>query len=266
MIELLVVIAILAAILFPVFARARENARRSSCQSNLKQIGLGLIQYVQDYDETMPFDSYGSGNYASFSNGTTIYKWMDAIQPYVKSTQIFNCPSDPQKQAIASDALGFRFTNSPYVPVGNNGNDGGKYGSHAINVSYYQSSNQPPCSHHRDLDSGADEVVKLSAIAATATTVWVADTENTAGIDGGTDRNRQYRFAAAKYGNGDYATLKTVNGTQYYSFNSAGALVQRHLETTNVLYVDGHVKAVKLADLAKTNSSGTISAFTIADD
>src|SRR5690606_6779733 len=57
LIELLVVIAIiaiLAAILFPVFARARENARRASCQSNLKQIGLGLMQYTQDYDERLP--------------------------------------------------------------------------------------------------------------------------------------------------------------------------------------------------------------------
>jgi prepilin-type N-terminal cleavage/methylation domain-containing protein len=57
LIELLVVIAIiamLAAILFPVFGRARENARRSSCQSNLKQIGLGIMQYTQDYDERLP--------------------------------------------------------------------------------------------------------------------------------------------------------------------------------------------------------------------
>ncbi len=86
LIELLVVIAIiaiLAAILFPVFARARENARRASCQSNLKQIGLGVLQYKQDYDERYP--SYGP----PVSIG-----WADSLQPYVKSTQLFQCPSE----------------------------------------------------------------------------------------------------------------------------------------------------------------------------
>ncbi len=86
LIELLVVIAIiaiLAAILFPVFARARENARRASCQSNMKQIGLGILQYAQDYDETLP---------ASRNTGTSIsWRWM--IQPYLKSTQVNSCPS-----------------------------------------------------------------------------------------------------------------------------------------------------------------------------
>ena len=85
LIELLVVIAIiaiLAAILFPVFGRARENARRSSCQSNLKQIGLGILQYTQDYDERFcPQD---------LTNGTT---FAYVLQPYVKSRQIFVCPS-----------------------------------------------------------------------------------------------------------------------------------------------------------------------------
>ena len=87
LIELLVVIAIialLAAILFPVFARARENARRASCQSNLKQIALGIKQYTQDYDERFPP--------AIVSDGTTI-GCAGAIQPYVKSEQIFQCPS-----------------------------------------------------------------------------------------------------------------------------------------------------------------------------
>ncbi len=87
LIELLVVIAIiaiLAAILFPVFARARENARRSSCQSNLKQIGLGFLQYTQDNDEFFPM--------GGTVNPKTFTYWL-ALDPYLKSTQILPCPS-----------------------------------------------------------------------------------------------------------------------------------------------------------------------------
>src|SRR4028119_569869 len=83
LIELLIVIAviaILAALLFPVFARARENARKSSCQSNLKQIGLGLIQYAQDFDESLPFFFYGPNgdNNDPPTTPNARYKWMDA--------------------------------------------------------------------------------------------------------------------------------------------------------------------------------------------
>jgi len=93
LIELLVVIAIiaiLAAILFPVFARARENARRASCQSNLKQIGLGIIQYTQDYDESFPRSRWSG---PTFDNQMP---WQAVIQPYVKSVQLFKCPSNSQ--------------------------------------------------------------------------------------------------------------------------------------------------------------------------
>jgi prepilin-type N-terminal cleavage/methylation domain-containing protein/prepilin-type processing-associated H-X9-DG protein len=90
LIELLVVIAIiaiLAAILFPVFARARENARKSSCQSNLKQLGLAWLQYAQDYDEkVVPWSDTGaSSGYA--------FVWQEILQPYIKSTQLLRCPS-----------------------------------------------------------------------------------------------------------------------------------------------------------------------------
>jgi prepilin-type N-terminal cleavage/methylation domain-containing protein/prepilin-type processing-associated H-X9-DG protein len=87
LIELLIVIAIialLAAILFPVFARARENARRASCLNNLKQIALGLLQYSQDYDERLP-------NYPDDSDPHPWYH--EKLQPYVQSYQIFRCPS-----------------------------------------------------------------------------------------------------------------------------------------------------------------------------
>ena len=89
LIEILVVIAIigiLAAILFPVFARAREQARKTSCLSNLKQIGLGLAQYTQDYDERFPLGQ-------SYVAGVVDLYWMELLDPYVKSTQIYACPS-----------------------------------------------------------------------------------------------------------------------------------------------------------------------------
>jgi prepilin-type N-terminal cleavage/methylation domain-containing protein/prepilin-type processing-associated H-X9-DG protein len=89
LIELLVVIAIiaiLAAILFPVFAQAREAARKSTCQSNLKQIGSGIMMYVQDYDERFP--TVRSANTAAFAD------WRGSIFPYTKNTAIFLCPSN----------------------------------------------------------------------------------------------------------------------------------------------------------------------------
>ena len=87
LIELLVVIAIiaiLAAILFPVFAQAREKARQTSCLSNLKQLGIAMMQYNQDYDETFTgSDYYGQG-------------WAEAVYPYVKSAGVYKCPDDPR--------------------------------------------------------------------------------------------------------------------------------------------------------------------------
>lgn len=93
LIELLITVAIigiLAAILLPVFARARENARRASCMNNMKQIALGVFMYTQDYDSKLPLIEV---NDAANVTPTNPYGWADALQPYLKSTQIFQCPS-----------------------------------------------------------------------------------------------------------------------------------------------------------------------------
>jgi len=117
LIELLVVIAIiaiLAAILFPVFARARENARRASCQSNQKQVALGLKMYTSDFDEMFPpvaVVTTSANTNAPYNNP---YGWADAIQGHLKSTQILQCPSEantthvnPQHVPATADPRGF---------------------------------------------------------------------------------------------------------------------------------------------------------------
>ena len=101
LIELLVVIAIiaiLAAILFPVFAQAREKARQISCLSNEKQLGLGVMQYTQDYDEKFPV-GYNLG-----LSGTPC-TWAGQVYPYIKSTKVFLCPDDPQPLDVVSYAI-----------------------------------------------------------------------------------------------------------------------------------------------------------------
>ena len=104
LIELLVVIAIiaiLAAILFPVFARARENARKTTCLSNLKQIGMSLLMYAQDFDEALP------AAYQWQVEGQTwpLMSWRQGIHPYMKNAQAHACPSDGQTGADASGGM-----------------------------------------------------------------------------------------------------------------------------------------------------------------
>jgi prepilin-type N-terminal cleavage/methylation domain-containing protein/prepilin-type processing-associated H-X9-DG protein len=114
LIELLVVIAIiviLAAILFPVFTRARENARRASCQSNLKQIAVGMFMYNQDYDSRLP--QLAVNDIANVST-TNPFGWADAIQPYLKSTQIFQCPSETAPPPDSSGSYATQITGGNY--------------------------------------------------------------------------------------------------------------------------------------------------------
>jgi prepilin-type N-terminal cleavage/methylation domain-containing protein/prepilin-type processing-associated H-X9-DG protein len=280
LIELLVVIAIialLAVILFPVFSRARENSRRSSCQSNLKQIGLGIIQYAQDYDEIMVpawlDGTTGAGNGWNSTNsgwGNDNFKWMDLLQPYVKSEQVFNCPS----------------ANSRNFPLYKSAS-GTNYGHYAANMGSRSSgdSMNPPFSYFSasTATSSLSVPINTSQIQAPTTTVMVTESRSVS-YSGAASCIMTWPGASATPSTsfsyreiGQDSTAPTIRTWVYSSNNPDGAIGERHLESLNVLWADGHVKAVKLLTLAtgKTvsvnygaNSSNrhVYTAWTIEDD
>jgi prepilin-type N-terminal cleavage/methylation domain-containing protein/prepilin-type processing-associated H-X9-DG protein len=235
LIELLVVIAIiaiLAAILFPVFAKAREKARQASCLSNEKQIGLALLQYEQDYDERLPFFWYGADGAASDQTlNPQKYKWMDACYPYVKSEGVFNCPDD---------ATTYNYKYYKTLAAGSNLH----YGSYGMNVMYRYDGGP------RNPPSGQS----IAGIVNPATTVWVGE------IVGGPDAEGFGWTTLANQPNPVVNTAVTPN--------KIDALVQRHTDNANVLWCDGHAKAVNMNFLAsKVAADGkTLSYFTIQDD
>lgn len=129
LIELLVVLAVIAAlsaILLPIFATQREKARRSSCQSNLKQIGLGMMQYCRDYDENFPRPALGDPRLV----------WQQVLQPYVKSVAIFVCPSNlSAEDSPVSRAWGAQ----PMIPRSYGLNPRVSYDGHKVSISGIQS-------------------------------------------------------------------------------------------------------------------------------
>jgi len=117
LIELLVVIAIiaiLAAILFPVFARAREKGRTASCQSNLKQLGIALMMYAQDYDEVYPVSSFWPAP-PLFPAG---YYWYQSLDPYIKNSQLILCPSKSEGTGLEMLGYGWNYMNFGYDGIG----------------------------------------------------------------------------------------------------------------------------------------------------
>ena len=215
LIELLVVIAIiaiLAAILFPVFARARENARRSSCQSNLKQVGLGALQYVQDYDEKMVPVAQAN------SAGTNGLCWPNMLQPYLKSTQIFQCPSDTVTAPQGIMNSGYWQTGVP--------------AAERIHSSYVYNTDLGPF-------NGS---VSQAALASTATTVMVTD--GGVVVDA-TQDPLKWTQTPTNFATSPVPDLNDTAATAGQIFNHGGPM-PRHLETTNVLFADGHVKAQRV--------------------
>lgn len=213
LIELLVVIAIiaiLAAILFPVFARARENARRASCLSNLKQIGLSMMMYVQDYDEHLTaLNLSNTGVVLPDGSTHTTELWFQMLYPYMKNIQIMNCPSESTVVWTSGSYTGL-------VP----------YGYNYTIPTWVCSSN---CGVN--MGTAGQAGASLASIEDTSGTIMITD-------------SKYYAVAAEKAaGRTDTDADGSACISPSYPVNKCAAA--RHLGTVGTLFVDGHVKAMQ---------------------
>jgi prepilin-type N-terminal cleavage/methylation domain-containing protein/prepilin-type processing-associated H-X9-DG protein len=250
LIELLVVIAIialLAAILFPVFGRARENARRSSCLSNVKQLGLGMLQYTQDYDETYPvrwWDANGSGG--SNPDGLDMV-WQDMIYPYIKSAQIYSCPSRTSEnyeiyKPFRRTSIGQKF-----------------WGQYAANC-VYSSGGHSYTTGGVQYTGNSPIGKRLAAIAKSSETILIV--EGPSGVDGN-------NAGQVYWAGGAIPTVDKSSEPYKITANSSMRVVAPHLNTTNVLYCDGHAKNSQLENLMgqyRVGSQTFMTQWTIEDD
>lgn len=254
LIELLVVIAIiaiLAAILFPVFAQAREKARQTACLSNTRQMGTSLLMYIQDYDEGYPL-------FSSSAPMTPRLRWPDRLYPYIKNEQIFLCPSALRDQAKKFFAHNWDVTLNNYPP------NSAQFGGYGYNYQYFSNS--------RFCDAGLACATYESFVTAPAETLVLADTQGV--------RNDQGVMAEAG-GTGDYVVdppLPSAQGARpntpgdgFYAtaprcgsgtpntpgqFGCRSAPAERHLNQINVTFADGHSKSMRRSALDDFNRDG----------
>ncbi len=235
LIELLVVIAIiaiLAAILFPAFARARANARKTSGLSNLKQIGLGFTQYLQDYDSRFPpHVTERQGGNPTDPNIAAVFSIKMKLQPYTKSLQLFKDPSANSWPTGGANQVG---TTGNFFPS--------DYGFH-LNEAKFAGGNAF-YSTPVGADFGFNDDTTESSIASTSEFIIAADAARPNSPDN-PSRGGLYPF------DGGNITSSAADGTfpfvggVTYNAGQAGPSV-RHLGGTNFLFADGHAKWLRL--------------------
>lgn len=231
LIELLVVIAIiaiLAAILFPVFAQARDKARQTACLSNSKQIALGMMMYVQDYDETYAMGGYNVNGQNS--------RWYRDMHPYVKNIEVYRCPNktggnfSPTLQAPSAT-----------FPVGGPSSPGGFGMNVTLAVFPYNPSGTTPWTPPAG--------VTLAAVNSPAGTFMIAEGANltTTFYTEAKDNPEKWNFYESSATDWQITPPSNFTGTtNYYATapdgNTARRPTARHAGGLNVVYCDGHVK------------------------
>ncbi len=257
LIELLVVIAIiaiLAAILFPVFAQAREQARKTVCISNMKQLGLAIVMYVQDYDETFPTVSVNGGSIGTADNDAkaavfpAFWQWMWQTLPYTKSRLILVCPSDPSQ---GKNFIWESYSNTPTTcddifqiptPI--------SYAMNDLLMTTGGSTLTTPCDE--STWGFEDATVNLASVPSPSATYLLADSGRPNGLDPYWINNTR----AANYtqlinltapGRGSRCDPGREGGCKANqqakwraNFNNPG--IRRHQMGTNLAYADGHAK------------------------
>jgi prepilin-type N-terminal cleavage/methylation domain-containing protein/prepilin-type processing-associated H-X9-DG protein len=244
LIELLVVIAIiaiLAAILFPVFARAREQARKAACMSNLKQIGLGVMMYVQDYDETYP-----AADIMDTDTGAIQSYWFKIIVPYVKDKPVFVCPTAGV------------VVNGSNVQVGDGGYGWNIRGTGSSSSTFNGFGYRSGLPGDSNWGTPHKNAVKLSEIDEPSTTILVTDPASNGYTGNG--------YAAIGYSILSY--IPVLHGGQVGPFYTSSLGAVEPGGGGNYLFSDGHVKFINASQsycnimwdvdktLAKSTSQG----------
>ena len=229
LIELLVVIAIiaiLAAILFPVFAKAREKARQISCASNEKQLALGFMQYTQDNDEQFPTGDFYTGTYYYSGRG-----WAARIFPYVRSVGVFRCPDDP-----TADAAGLNGQVGEVDSTVSYGYNGGLTGTTEGQAGLTAPSGTVLLAEIQ----GAHEWLN----APNSDVSLAVNYNSSAGIDGGDDGPGYIDLATASGTGAKYATGAMGQPERYLSGYFVSQAGGRHTDASNFVLADGHVKFI----------------------
>lgn len=241
LIELLVVIAIiaiLAAILFPVFAKVREKARQATCQSNEKQIGLGILQYVQDYDEKFPGGAPGAVQSAEPGMG-----WAGAISPYIKSTGIFKCPDDTGSPVTTGGFTAYPISYAMNLYLGNEPQAVVQDPATIVLTSEVSGA----VAYLSYSDEGLSEVTGGVTRVSPVTTGYPV---NGCGANcGGTDSNPGYDLYGGVKSSGGVITATAASGES----DATGGTFARHDPSSTAyaglseyLMTDGHVKAIHI--------------------